>query len=200
MCNDCGRNFTTEAGLAWSLPVHPARLGAHIEAHVSAKLTIKTLLLCHGHGKGEKAHIKRLPRELLDLIIEHYMQPIRLQKFREWDRDFACFEGRCEIRDHFSKAEWYSFLSQVWEDGSSSGATEENEHRRAEEIALNTGEDYDIHHTRAADWESRLTQRCPKYRQTPVGAVLKKSKGMAAFEIYDEVRTTNCSIRMEICY
>jgi hypothetical protein len=175
MCGECGRTFEIEAGLAWSLPVNVCRLGAHLDAHVTVKPVVEQFLLCYKFGQGDGVHLKALPREIIDLIINHYTAPIREQKFDEWDWDFACYEGRCNVRDHFNKSAWYSFLSDAWE-AYADEITEENEHEYAASIAEDQGEELDVHSDRSSDWESRLSRRkCPSVHTGTAAAVFNQT-------------------------
>jgi hypothetical protein len=174
MCGDCGRNFKTEAGLAWSLPVNVCSLGAHLDAHVTAKPAVHQLVLCHRFGQGEEVFLKRLPREIINLIIDHYTAPIRTEKFAEWDQDFACYEGRCDVRDHFGKSEWYSFLADAW-DQFASEITDENEHEFAATIAEDRGDELDLHGDRSSNWEGRICQRSCPYKKTNGATIFEKT-------------------------
>ncbi|KAF2418455.1 hypothetical protein EJ08DRAFT_654293 [Tothia fuscella] len=186
MCRSCGSNFTTQATLAWSLPVHPARLGAHLQAHADAKSTVMQLLLCHRKGCGLGVHISKLPRELIDIIIKHYMKPLRTQRIKEWETEFACFEGKCSVKDHFSKSQWFGYLSEAWEEGRYPAITDENQDEYAQQVAEDSGEAWDLHQERSDMWEDRLCQRNPVYTRghTFVGA---SEDHPGAFAVYDEI-------------
>lgn len=186
MCRNCMNNFTTQAGLAWSLPVHPARLGAHLSAYLEAQPTIIQLLLCQAKGRGEDVYITRLPRELIDLIVEHYMRPLRALKFKEWDLEFACFEGRCTVKDHFTKSQWFGFLSEAWMEGLNPLITDENQDQYAQEIAEDSCEPWDLHNERLDDWEAKLCQKNPTYT---MGHTLTGTStgGSSPFNALDEV-------------
>jgi hypothetical protein len=100
--------------------------------------------------------------------------------------DCACYEGRCNIRDHFGKSEWYSFLSDAWESYDDE-ITDENEHEYAATIAEDRGEELEVHSDRCLSWETRISQTsCPNV-QTQVGTVFKKTKD-GNFTPFEEVR------------
>jgi hypothetical protein len=185
MCLECGHHFETEAGLAWSIPVNICRLGAHLDAHVTVKPVAEQLLLCHKFGQGKEVHLKKLPRELINLIIEHYTAPIREEKFKEWDSDFACFEGRCSMRDHFNKSEWYAFLSDAW-NSYAGDITDKNEHEFAAQIAEDQCEELDTHGDRCSEWTARLGRKTCPHVTTSAGTVFRKTRdGM--FTPFEEV-------------
>lgn len=91
---------TLSAGLAWAVPVKPDILGKHLEAYKHALPQLRTLKLCHRFGKGEDAHIARLPLEILIFIEDLVLCNSRNASSDEWVTVFRHFESRCRPRDH----------------------------------------------------------------------------------------------------
>jgi hypothetical protein len=116
------------------------------------------------------------------------MTPLRAQKFVEWDSDFACFEGRCVYKDHFTKSQWFGFLSDAWEEGVHLFITEETQDQYAEEIAENSGDGWGVHQERIDEWEARFCQKSPTYTRGHA-LVGTSGGGSGPFTILDEVST-----------
>lgn len=67
-----------KANLAWSVPVLPDVLAAHLEAYALLhEREIKGLRLCHRFGQSLGAAITRLPIELVATIEDYLMQDAR---------------------------------------------------------------------------------------------------------------------------
>lgn len=153
--------------LAWGMPVKADELGAHLEAYSKCRPVIHMLRLCHRFGKGEKAFIRRLPLELLNLVEEELFEESRLQHYVEWAKDFRCYESRCSKKDHFSVQELQRFRAE--RDKShckSEGAC--SDEVDMDTLLLDRKDKEDVHTARFRSWE---------YRVTPY----------AQFEIYNKV-------------
>ncbi|KAK5739165.1 hypothetical protein LTR17_005466 [Elasticomyces elasticus] len=61
---------TITSRLAWALEVDPAEVMARVREEAKHRLTADTLRLCNVYGRGDKATITKLPKELIDLIEE----------------------------------------------------------------------------------------------------------------------------------
>lgn len=88
-------------------------LGPHLQAYVETKPVIDALRLCNRFGQGPDVHINKLPQELIAMIEEELQVPRRATAFDDWDQDFACFEGRCDLRDHFEPEEIDMFMEEI---------------------------------------------------------------------------------------
>jgi hypothetical protein len=85
------------AGLAWAVPVKPDELGASLEAYKKILPSLMALRLCHRFGKGEAAHVTKLPPEILHHIESMMFDP---RYAGPWEEYFQHYEGRCEPLDH----------------------------------------------------------------------------------------------------
>ncbi|OCL12145.1 hypothetical protein AOQ84DRAFT_373363 [Glonium stellatum] len=113
MCYHGGPSTTTTAGVAWGVPVSIMELGPHLEAYVETKPVVDMLRLCNRFGQGPDVHINKLPHELILMIEEELQKQPRRDAFWDWDEGFACFEGRCEIADHFDREEIEDFEHEI---------------------------------------------------------------------------------------
>ncbi|KAK4958833.1 hypothetical protein LTR10_003630 [Elasticomyces elasticus] len=84
--------------LAWAVPVDPVDLIAYLEAEVRFRPVADTLRLCNVFGKGKKADITRLPKEMVDLIEEFLivdMVAVRTERQARCQSLCECFGGLC---------------------------------------------------------------------------------------------------------
>ena len=88
--------------MAWAIPVNPALIGAHLQAHVQIKPVVNTLRLCRTYGRGPRVFITRLPVELLDAVIDPLVSQLRQTAICTWQEDLVCWEGRCQDVDHIA--------------------------------------------------------------------------------------------------
>lgn len=84
------------ATLTWATPVDPVSLGSHFEAYINLRPTIHTFRLCN------RFSATRLPIELMAIIEDYLMEDEREKCQCIWACAFACWEGRCDIEDHFT--------------------------------------------------------------------------------------------------
>jgi hypothetical protein len=92
-------------GLAWAVPVKPDTLAWHLEAYEDSFPKLHTLRLCHRYGKGPKAHITKLPLEILRFVEDFVLdKDRRAYEYRfhgnDWEDAFYHFESRCQPIDH----------------------------------------------------------------------------------------------------
>lgn len=109
---------TLTAGLAWGVPVDPAKLLAHLEVYVSMKPVILTLRLCVRFGRGPAAYIKNLPLEVLS-VIEFLVlrEPRRLGREKKRLQQH-CYESTCHPSDHMTDEEQDDSLECCYADDS----------------------------------------------------------------------------------
>ncbi|KAK5723604.1 hypothetical protein LTR15_005303 [Elasticomyces elasticus] len=84
--------------LAWAVKVDPVDLIAYLEAEVRFRPVADTLRLCNVFGKGKKADITRLPKEMVDLIEEFLivdMVAVRTERQARCQSLCECFGGLC---------------------------------------------------------------------------------------------------------
>ncbi|KAK5677089.1 hypothetical protein LTS10_010278 [Elasticomyces elasticus] len=84
--------------LAWAVPVDPVDLIVHLEAEVNFRPVANTLRLCNVLGKGAKAAITRLPKEMVDLIEEFLIADkvaARAERRAHCQALCECFGGVC---------------------------------------------------------------------------------------------------------
>lgn len=90
------------ATLTWATAVDPVSLGAHFEAYVRLQPVFHMLRLCNRFGKGKKAAVARLPVELRLVVEDYLMEEEREKQRSEWNRCYRCWEGRCDLTDHYA--------------------------------------------------------------------------------------------------
>jgi len=84
--------------------VNISELLGHLDAYDNNKHIDTSLRLCNRRGNKDAA-ITKLPTELIDMIIEELELDTYSESFEQWDKGFACFEGRCERQTEFDPAE-----------------------------------------------------------------------------------------------
>jgi hypothetical protein len=89
-----------QTGLSWAIPVDIVTLGSHLEAYMDIKLQVHAFRVCSRFGKGPEVFVNKIPHELIDIIINHLVQPVRLQYFESWMKLHNCFQGSCEPFEH----------------------------------------------------------------------------------------------------
>lgn len=99
-------------GIDWAIPVDPVALIAHLKVHTETKEIQQALRICHRYGKGPAAYIAKLPSELLDMIIESVLQPLRVRASRDLSRSYRCFQNICSLREHFDPR----FIAEIREE------------------------------------------------------------------------------------
>ncbi|KAI4723420.1 hypothetical protein E4T48_00304 [Aureobasidium sp. EXF-10727] len=107
------------------IPVKPVDLLRNLDAFRKAIPTIHTLRLCNRFGKGERAGITKLPKELIGFIEDELLVWHRRQEKcfgQGWARKYCCFEGSCRPKEHLGdvgllvQSEWYkSMLEDIFE-------------------------------------------------------------------------------------
>lgn len=115
---DRERHYVTMAsldlGLAWSVEVPVAKLGAHLQAYYQLQPTIRTLRLCNRYGQGPKAAIVSLPPELISEIEGYLIEDERKKHRKHWETDFRCFQGLCKPIDHISDSEQVDYVFETF--------------------------------------------------------------------------------------
>ncbi|KAK4891736.1 hypothetical protein LTR27_009744 [Elasticomyces elasticus] len=84
--------------LAWAVPVDPVDLIVYLEAEVNFRPVADTLRLCNVFGKGAKAAITKLLKEMVDLIEEFLivdMVAVRTERQARCQSLCECFGGLC---------------------------------------------------------------------------------------------------------
>ncbi|KAK5706239.1 hypothetical protein LTR97_001226 [Elasticomyces elasticus] len=105
--------------LAWAVKVDPADLVAFIEIEAAFRPVTDTLRLCNVFGKGEHAHITRLPKELVDLIEEHLDKVGARSERRAHCRSLEeCFSSFCSHWEkHMTDEQKLELVNEVLEEG-----------------------------------------------------------------------------------
>jgi hypothetical protein len=85
--------------LAWAVPVDISDLGPSIEAYSKLQKEVLTLRLCHRFRP--ESSISKLPQEILENTIEKLLHSERHELQKEWKQDFACFQGKCTLKQHY---------------------------------------------------------------------------------------------------
>lgn len=75
---------------AFALQVKADVLGAHLEAYINMRPTLKTLRLCNRFGP-EDLGISKLPIELLDQVAEYLLEDERKKLRLKWAYTRKCF-------------------------------------------------------------------------------------------------------------
>ncbi|KAK3634788.1 hypothetical protein LTR56_015069 [Elasticomyces elasticus] len=84
--------------LAWAVPIDPVDLIVYLEAEANFRPVAHTLRLCNVFGKGAKATITKLPKEMVDLIEEFLvadMVAARTERHARCQSLCECFGGLC---------------------------------------------------------------------------------------------------------
>ena len=98
-------SMTLEARLAWSVPVEPDVVAAHLQVHFNERARLNALRLCHRYGQGEHAIITKLPVELVTIIEDYVVADARGSALPSWRASFNCWRGLCQPTDHLDRAE-----------------------------------------------------------------------------------------------
>lgn len=106
---------STTIQFAWALQVKVPRLGAHLEAYHELLPTIYTVRLCNRYGTGPKAHITKLPVEMIYHIESFLIQAKRAKLLPGWVADFGCWRDKCHPIDHMSDAAILEIYNQSTE-------------------------------------------------------------------------------------
>lgn len=167
-----------DARLAWALEVDVYVFGAHLEAYVNLRPTLRTLRLCNRHGGS--GGITRLPAELITEIESYLMDAEREKARAEWSAASICWKGSCDAVDHFSAAEQIDMYnergchasdgdSNLCEFGSGSGADEVHVSQPLDDVQIEQLNDHlqsrcegcfgvwmDEHEARRRSWSKRV--------------------------------------------
>ncbi|KAF2872997.1 hypothetical protein BDV95DRAFT_617753 [Massariosphaeria phaeospora] len=57
-----------------------------------------SLRLCHRFGQGK---LSKLSQELLEQIVDEFQRLAKTTVAPEWENEFTCFQGRCNLGDHW---------------------------------------------------------------------------------------------------
>ncbi|KAG9518736.1 hypothetical protein KCV07_g5331, partial [Aureobasidium melanogenum] len=112
----------TTAAIVWGIPVNPVDFLCNLDAFHKALPTINSLRLCNQFGKGENAGITKLPKELIEFIIEELLTLHRGHEenlLHGWSKTYCCFEGSCRPSDHVDGGDL-----DMWEDVVESAETD----------------------------------------------------------------------------
>ena len=93
--------------LAWAAPVDIIELGTSLEAYERQLPAVTTLRLCHRFGDGS---LSQLPQEILDHVVSEVHQEDKAAIKPKWERNFACFQGRCTPAQHFEPNQ----IKRIW--------------------------------------------------------------------------------------
>ena len=77
------------------------QLLAHVEAYVEIADLRHTLILSNRFGRGENVYIAKLALELVQMIEEAVLEPIRQEKAAKLEVEYQCFRNDCWAMDHF---------------------------------------------------------------------------------------------------
>lgn len=111
---------STSIVFAWALPVKVEVLGAHLEAYQALLPTLIAVRLCNRYGKGSKAHITKLPIEMIHHIEGFLFRTTRATTLPQWGQDLRCWEEKCQPIDHMDDAtilEIYNRSKRDWTPG-----------------------------------------------------------------------------------
>jgi hypothetical protein len=160
-----------DATLTWALPVHVAQLGAHVEAYIESLPALNALRACNRFGKGPQCSINKLPVELVQSIAHYHILPIRSAKLKQWMERKQCYEGDCELIEHWDRRD---LVMNYWEHnsplGHASPTPEPPDSEQLDDFCYEAGHfPDDIHNTRRESWEARLREfrakDCPLFRK-----------------------------------
>ena len=189
MCYHGGPSTQTTAGVVWGVPVNIMELGPHLEAYVETKPVIDTLRLCNRFGQGPNVHINKLPHELILMIEEELQEKPRRNAFWDWDVDFACFEGRCDIHDHFDPEEIEEFEQDVMDqmggyrghgcgeedcecaelfDDTDDSLDDEESANAVFDMMKDSESRFEVHWSRRTDWQLRVCQHPESANPNPI--------------------------------
>ena len=89
-------------------------LGAHLEAYVETLPTISALRLCNKFGSGPQCFINKLPVELIGMIEDFVVEPVRERARASWAKEYKCFQGNCRmIDDHLTREEQHDIYHRA---------------------------------------------------------------------------------------
>lgn len=109
---------TSNATLAWSIPVRPDVLIAHLIARMMLEPTLTTLRLCHNFGQGDHAAINRLPLGLVAHIESYLVEEERATRRKEHLHNFRCWQSLCVPSGHVPKNELQEYFINMEDDRS----------------------------------------------------------------------------------
>lgn len=88
---------------AWAIPVYAAQLVAHVEAYIHTLPVVNTVRACNRFGKGPQCHIRRLPVELVQNILDYHVSAMPKRKRKKCVKLLRCYEDSYIIFDHSRK-------------------------------------------------------------------------------------------------
>jgi hypothetical protein len=94
---------TLDVTFTWAIPVDAAQLVAHVEAYIRTLPVVNTVRACNRFGKGPQCHIRKLPVELVQNILDYHVSAMRKRKRKKCVKLLRCYEDSCTIFDHYSR-------------------------------------------------------------------------------------------------
>jgi hypothetical protein len=190
MCRSCGDFVETRAGLSWAIPVDILKLGPHLEAYIQIKHVLHQVRLCHRFGTGPSAHLRKLPREVFDVVVDHFRNLTRahLAPYNLWAKKLKCFQKTCKPMDHVDE-DVISELREEFKDNIDESARIGSEAHKAyvEKVAiiLDGLEWEGICMVRSYEWKAMVEQ------EPILGTVCRyQDSGRYEFAKYEEVSDT----------
>jgi len=84
------------SNLAWVVPISPPHFLAHLQVHDETKPKLEAL---------DNSSLSQLPLDLILEIMEYVRGSRRHEVYQEREKEFRCWESRCEERDHYTQQE-----------------------------------------------------------------------------------------------
>jgi hypothetical protein len=110
---------TLDVAFAFGMPVHAARLTAHVQAYVSTLPALNALRACNRFGKGPQCYINKLPVELVQSIAHYSVLSVRQKKLKKCLKLLRCCKDKCTLLDHYSREELLEIFYDIMADNDS---------------------------------------------------------------------------------
>lgn len=111
------RSCASTNGGCRGIPVEVVKLLSHLDAFEAELPTSHSLRLCNRFGRGEYAHVTKLPEEII-VMVEQQLLSQRLETPMSdgsvnWRSRYCCFEASCRISAHAEGTQEHKILDRA---------------------------------------------------------------------------------------